>query len=108
MIDFRPHILKYQVLTEGHEDERGIWHQGTSVFQGEIPCRAVANTKGNMIKFDDGTAFVYSFTIYVDTDLIELNESQLIQVFDKAGRLMFESQIYGKPVYKQLHTKIYV
>ena len=107
-MDFRPHILKYQEITGGYEDEKGNYIPGTSEFVGEIPCRAVQNSKAAEIAFADGTTFVYAFTVYMDSDVREFHAGDMIQVWDSSGRMIFEKPIHGEPYHKQLHTKIYV
>ena len=107
-MDFRPHILKYQVITGGYEDANGNYFPGTSEFTGEIPCHAVLNNKAAVVAFADGTTFVYAFTVYVDSDVRDFHSGDLIQVRDSDGRLLFEKPIHGNPYHKQLHTKFYV
>jgi len=105
----RPHILKYQVITGGYEDEKGNYIPGTSEFTGEIPCRAVPNSRAAEIAFEDGRTFVYAFTVYMDeNDWWYFKVGDLIQVWDSAGRKILEKPIQAMPYYKQLHTKIYV
>jgi len=109
MLDKRPHILKYQVLTDGYEDNDGNWIAGKSEFVGEIPCRAVPNGKAVERLFEDGKTFVYSHTIYLDCDIeIKFFAGELIQVFDSKGRKLLEKPIHGNPEYRQLGAKIYV
>lgn len=116
MIDLRPHILKYQVLSAGDEDVDGNYVPGKSKFTGNIPCRAVLNAKASVVAFDDGTTFVYAYTVYVDNlppayfkrGGRDFQSGDLIQVWDSSGRMLFEKPIHGDPYHKQLHTKIYV
>lgn len=108
-MDFRPHILKYQVSTPGHEDEDGNYIPGKVEFEGEISCRAVQNSKANEIAFEDGKTYKYAYTIYVDLGIREFHSGELIQVFDKeTGRKILEMPIHGEPNITQLHIKMYV
>lgn len=108
MIDLRPHILKYQVSTEGYEDENGNYTPGKVEFVGDMPCRAVKNEKEAKIDFKDGDFFVPSFTIYLDLGEREFKAGETIQVFDRSGRKLLEKPIHGEPYVKQLHIKLYV
>ena len=108
MLRLRPQILKYQVITGGYEDGKGNYIPGTSEFTGEIPCRAVPNSRAAEIAFEDGRTFVYAFTVYIDSDERDFKAGDFIQVWDSDGRKILEKPVHGSPYHKQLHTKIYV
>jgi len=67
MLSLRPHILKYQeIVSEGYDDLEGNHIPGILEFKGSIPCRAELNHKAAKVAFDDGSTFVYSWTVYLD------------------------------------------
>ena len=107
-MELRPHILKYQKTTEGHEDADGNYTPGLPEYVGEIPCRAVKNNRAAEVKFTDGEVYVYDYAVYVDLGLREFKANDSIQVFDGDGRKIIESKIHGEPYNKQLHVKFWV
>lgn len=67
MLDFRPHKLIVKTFTGGGLDENGV-PQPDSVETEELPCRIVPNGSSQQVKFDDGVARNYSFSIYLNQD----------------------------------------
>lgn len=70
MLDFRPHKLQVSSFSNGGIDENGIPQPDTETTE-EMPCRIVPNGSAKQIKFDDGTAHIYSFSVYLDQDCRE-------------------------------------
>lgn len=66
-ISFRPHKLLAVTHVDGGIDENGIPSEDTEEFT-EMPCRIEPNGSARQIRFEDGTAHIYSYTVYLDRD----------------------------------------
>lgn len=93
-MNFRPHILQYQVSTPGYEDENGDYHPGTSSFEGDTPCRYEPNGKANTIAFEDGKVYVYQYVVYLNQDCREFKIGDVIQLLSD-GVVMATKQVQG-------------
>ena len=67
MLDFRPHKLIVKTFTGGGLDENGVPQPDREVTE-ELPCRIVPNGSSQQVRFDDGVAHNYSFSIYLNQD----------------------------------------
>lgn len=81
-----PDTLSYLVVRKAYTDERGDFHQGETIWQGEIRCDAVSNSRAKTIKFHDGTKYEYSYEVHLPHDVREfqVGENVRIQFFDKS------------------------
>lgn len=93
-MNFRPHILQYQITTEGYEDDNGDYHPGTSSFEGDIPCRYEPNGKANEIAFEDGKVYVYQYVAYLNQDCREFKIGDIIQLLSD-GVVVTTKQVQG-------------
>lgn len=81
VLKLKPHILEYKITSEGYEDSNGDYHEGTSTWEGNIPCDAVpSNGKSNEVKFEDGSVHRYSYTIYLGSDVREFFIGDVVRV----------------------------
>lgn len=92
--DFRPHVLQYQVTTEGHEEPNGDYIPCESTFEGEISCRYEPNGKANTIAFEDGKTYVYQYVVYLDQDCREFKCGDLVRLLSN-GRVIATKQVQG-------------
>ena len=81
-----PDTLSYLVARKAYTDERGDFHQGETIWQGEIRCDAVSNSQAKSIKFPDGTKYEYSYEVHLPHDVREfqVGEKVRIQFFDES------------------------
>lgn len=81
-----PDTLSYLVVRKAYTDERGDFHQGETIWQGEIRCDAVSNSQAKSIKFPDGTKYEYSYEVHLPHDVREfqVGEKVRIQFFDES------------------------
>ena len=81
-----PDTLSYLVVRKAYTDERGDFHQGETIWQGEIRCDAVCNSQAKSIKFPDGTKYEYSYEVHLPHDVREfqVGEKVRIQFFDES------------------------
>lgn len=93
MVSFRPHRLKYEVVTEGYEDENGDYHEGESHFEGDIECRYERDGKPTEYAFDDGTTAVSHYIVYLDKDCKVFNRGDVIRLYDEKGELFTEKRV---------------
>lgn len=63
VIDLKPHLLSYRVISEGYEDDNGDWHEGSETWSEPIECHAVPAGRANERTFADGTTSTYSYTV---------------------------------------------
>lgn len=93
-MNFRPHILQYQVSTPGYEDENGDYHPGASSFEGDIPCRYEPNGKANTIAFEDGKVYIYQYMVYLNQDCREFKIGDIIRLLNN-GTVVTTKQVQG-------------
>lgn len=67
MLNFRPHKLRVTIYTAGGYSERGVPLPDTETTE-EIECRIVPNGSAAQVRFDDGVAHNYSYSIYLNQD----------------------------------------
>lgn len=81
-----PDTLSYLVIRSEYTDERGDFHQGEMIWQGEIRCDAVSNSQAKSIKFPDGTKYEYSYEVHLPHDVREfqVGEKVRIRFFDES------------------------
>ena len=65
MVERYPHTLAVQYTLPGSYDSDGDYQIGTAVDQ-EITGRAEANSKGDLIRLEDGSQIVYSWVFYCE------------------------------------------
>lgn len=64
VIDFKPHSLRYLVVTPGYDDDKGDYHPGETHWSEEaIPCNAVPAGKAEEREFEDGKIKSYTYTV---------------------------------------------
>ncbi|MDE5807684.1 MAG: hypothetical protein K2H76_06155 [Muribaculaceae bacterium] len=63
VIDLMPHTLRYCIVSDGYEDERGDWQPGTESWSSPMTCHAIPSGAANEIAFPDGTTGTYSYTV---------------------------------------------
>jgi len=66
MLDKRPHILKYAVISSPVQDANGDWLPGETEALNEVLCRAEANGSGKYVASEDGANIVYSWQLFAD------------------------------------------
>lgn len=91
---FRPHILQYQVTTEGDEKPNGDYVPGKTSFEGNIPCRYEPNGKANTIAFEDGQTYVYQYIVYLDQNCQEFRCGDVVRLLN-SGRVIATKQVQG-------------
>ncbi len=96
-----PDILSYIVVRKAYTDERGDFHQGETIWQGEIRCDAVSNSQAKTIKFPDGTKYEYSYEVHLPHDVREFQVGEKVRIrffdesikeFDVQGFQRFQKQ----------------
>lgn len=102
--------MSFAVQEGGYTDEDGIYHEGTTVFKGGIPCRASRNGKADEIVLTDGTTFIPRYTVYYDIDCNHVFKSgEIVQVNDTTtGILICKGTVRGEPQKGQLHNKLWL
>ncbi len=106
VIDLIPHTLRYCTVSDGYEDERGDWHEGTETWSDPIDCHAVPAGVANERTYADGTTYKYSYTIgRIETKHkdFSIGEKIRLNVFGKE----MEFQVKGFHRY-QAQLKIWV
>lgn len=115
MVSFRPHKLRILDKGEGYYDSNHDWHEGPkpkpstgntqsgdSTQQVEttaqeetptyIPCRYEPNGAAQTITLPDGTAYQYSYTIYLSVNPnLSIQYGDLIELTSQDGVVIAES-----------------
>ena len=84
MLDFRPHKLQVVTSTGGGFDENGIPLPDVESTE-EMPCRIIPNGSAAQIRFDDGTAHIYSYSIYLDQDCRQFHVGEKVRLIGLDG-----------------------
>lgn len=106
VIGLKPHLLSYRVVTEGHEDDNGDWHEGSSEWSDPLQCHAVPAGRANEITFADGTTSTYTYTVgRLDPDCREFKIGEDVRLM--VCGLVREFTVKGFHRY-QLQSKLWV
>jgi len=96
MISFRPHTLKYAVISEGHFDEIGDYVVGSVEFNEEaIPCRYEPNGRASSVAFADGRTYVYQYVVYLDVNCRKFELDETVRLYDTEGNMIAEYKVQG-------------
>lgn len=68
MVQFRPHKLRIVTNGAGEYDKNRDWVEGKTTYSDYIPCRYEPNGAAQTITLPDGTAYRYSYTIYLSVN----------------------------------------
>lgn len=101
-----PDTLSYLVVQDAYEDENGDFHEGTSTWEGEIRCDAVANSKAQKITFADGTKYEYAYEVHLPHDVREFSTGEKVKIIFYGGREL-ELEVQGFHRF-QKQSKIWV
>jgi hypothetical protein len=77
-----PYKLFKKVDIATVQDENGDWTKGTSEWVEVGPCRDESNTKASVVNLVDGSAYVYSATVYMPKTTEAIKTGTMIQVKD--------------------------
>lgn len=86
MLNFRPHKLQVVTSSGGGLNEDGVPLPDTQTTE-EMPCRIVPNGSAQQIKFDDGTAHIYSFSVYLNQDCREFTIGEKVKLIGLDGEI---------------------
>lgn len=107
MVDFRPHTLSVLRTSGGYDSEGDFVPDEESVIL-TVPCRYEPNGSARSIILQDGTAFVYSYTVYLDVDFThDIHFGDIIELQDQNGTSIGRFQVKGFHR-GQLNEKIWV
>lgn len=107
VLSLKPHKIEYLVIENGYEDSNGDYHEGSSHWEGNIPCDAVpSGGKANEIQFEDGSVHRYSYTLYLSNAVKRFEVGERIRVEFHDGRIR-EFEVLGFQRY-QLQSKLWV
>lgn len=97
MINLRPHKLSYKTtISNGHYDENGDWHEAVVEFGDQVACRYEPNGKANTIAIPDGSAYTYSYVVYLDNSILkDFEYGETVRLFDAQGKQITEKAVAG-------------
>ena len=108
MLDFRPHKLQVVTYTDGGTDEHGMPIPDTESTE-EMPCRIVPNGSAQQIRFEDGTAHVYSYSIYLDLDCREFHIGDKVKLIGLDGEIDNDKEFRVLGFFRnQLNSRLWV
>lgn len=106
VIECRPHLLSYRVISDGYEDDNGDWHEGKSEWSEPLKCHAVPAGAANETTFADGTTAHYSYVIgRLDSNCRELKIGEEVKVMIDGMEREFEVKGFHR---YQLQSKVWV
>ena len=107
MVDFRPHNLTLKVSLPGVYDSTGKYHKGAEKTIEGIPCRYEPNGRARSIAIEDGSLYMYSYMVYLDTDCPEISFGDEVELFDQNGSSKGKFTAHGFHR-GQLNSKLWV
>lgn len=95
MFSFRPNYIKYSEdringWTWENEDSSDLVGDKIRMSEELLPCRSEINQKANTIILTNGTAYTYSYIIYLDLSVPEFHYGQLIRLYDENKNIISE------------------
>ena len=84
MLNFRPHKLQVITFTSGGYDENGVPLPDTEATE-ELECRIEPNGSAAQVRFDDGVAHNYSYSIYLNQDCRTFKVGEKVILFGQDG-----------------------
>ena len=86
ILDFQPHYLWQEVVTEGHEDrETGDWIDGESEWQKYVKCDITpAVDENRLVPIPDGSVVEYDYVVHLPQTCrkFEVGERVKLTLFD--------------------------
>ncbi len=108
MLDFRPHKLQVITFTAGGYDENGVPLPDTEATE-ELPCRIVPNGSAAQVRFDDGVAHNYSYSIYLDHDCRQFHVGEKVKLIGLDGEQENDKQFEVIGFFRnQLNARLWV
>ena len=96
MVSFRPHTLRIVHRGSGAYNSNGDWVKSASSFSESIPCRYEPNGAARRITLGDGSAYTYSYMIYLCVDpSLEIKYGDIIELTSQDGKIMGEYEVKG-------------
>ena len=95
-VSFRPHTLKVVTWPKGDYDENRNWVQGKESVSDPIPCRYEPNGRANTITLSDGSAYRYSYTVYLSVDpSLDIKYGSIIELVSQDGVTIGRYEVKG-------------
>lgn len=95
-VSFRPHKLRIVTKGEGSYNSNGDWVESEKSYSDYIPCRYEPNGAAQTITLPDGTAYRYSFTVYLNVNPNQLfRYGDVIELTSQDGIVRGEFSIKG-------------
>ena len=108
MVDFRPHTLRLMNAGGGSYDSARNWVETEGTPSDPIPCRYEPNGAARTINLPDGTAYRYSYVVYLDVDpSLVIKYGDRIELTSQDGVVIGVFMVYGFHR-AQLDMKIWV
>lgn len=108
LVSFRPHCLHVISKGEGAYDSRGDWIESPERVAACVPCRYEPNGAAQTITLQDGTAYRYSYTVYLNVDpSLVIRYGDIVELFsqDKTSVGRYEVKGFHRG---QLDMKVWV
>lgn len=109
MVQFRPHKLRI-VTKNGAYNEQGDWVEDSQKeYSDYIPCRYEPNGAAQTITLPDGTAYRYSYTVYLNVNpALTIKYGDLIELTSQDG-VVIANELEVRGFHRgQLDMKIWV
>lgn len=87
MLDFRPHKLQVVTFVSGGVDADGVMLPDTESVE-EMPCRIESNGSAGQVRFSDGVARNYSYSIYLNQDCRTFSVGEKVRLFGLDGEAL--------------------
>ena len=109
MVRFRPHKLRIVTRGSGSYDGSGDWVEGTTAYSDYIPCRYEPNGAAQTIPLPDGTAYRYSYLIYLSVNPeLTIRYGDFIELTSQDG-IVIAQELEVKGFHRgQLDMKVWV
>lgn len=96
LVSFRPHCLHLIKKGEGSYDSNGDWTESSEEVVARVPCRYEPNGAALTITLDDGTAYRYSYKVYLNVDPgLVIKYGDIIELFSQERKSIGRYEVKG-------------
>lgn len=96
MVSFRPHTLRIVTRGEGGYGPNGDWIESVEAVSRPVICRYEPNGRANTVTLPDGSAYRYSYTVYLNVDpAFRIKYGDIIELTSQDGIMIGRFEVKG-------------
>lgn len=96
LVSFRPHYFNLLKKGEGAYNSNGDWEETEEAALRKVSCRYEPNGAAHTIALPDGTAYKYSYMVYLDVNpSLTIKYGDIIELFSQERRSIGRYEVKG-------------